>query len=173
MKYVLCRYLPPDQWAEACACVCVCMHRSMCVWRERTSSGVVLQAPSILFLESGAYGLNTNGSHGLIYLSCLVIMERHYLKRIRRCGLIGVGVSLMEEVRHCGAGGGGGLALSFQKPKPGSVLLKFLLDASPLDTCSFEPKVTVSWGPPSPAVPLPNLLHPSLFSLKCKCLDGL
>ena len=31
---------------------------------------------------------------------CLGIGEWHYLRRIRRCGLVGVGVALLEEICH-------------------------------------------------------------------------
>lgn len=45
--------------------------------------------------------LNGNGSHRFMYLStgsCLV----DCLGRIRRCGHVGEGVTLLEEVCHCG-----------------------------------------------------------------------
>jgi hypothetical protein len=34
------------------------------------------------------------------YIECLGIREWHYLRWIRRCGFVGVGVALLEEVCH-------------------------------------------------------------------------
>ena len=41
---------------------------------------------------------------------------------IKRCGLVGIGVALLEEVYHCG------WALRFQMPKPGPVSLLLSVD---------------------------------------------
>ena len=44
---------------------------------------------------------------------CLFITKRHYLRGIRRCALVGVDVSLLEEVSDC----------DFKKLKPDSLSL--------------------------------------------------
>lgn len=57
--------------------------------------------------------LRKNGSLEAHVSECLVIREWHYLKRIGRCGLPGVGVALLEEVCHWQKG------LMFQNLQPG------------------------------------------------------
>jgi hypothetical protein len=53
---------------------------------------------------------NAPGPHRLIF-ECVVIREWHYLRGIRRCGLVEVGVAFLEKVCHWE------WALGFQKLK--------------------------------------------------------
>ena len=53
--------------------------------------------------------------HRLICVGMRRHREWHYLRRIKRCGLVGVNVALLEEMCHSG------WALKFQKAKPGPV----------------------------------------------------
>jgi hypothetical protein len=50
--------------------------------------------------------LKRTGPHRLIVFECLVMKGWYYLRGIRRHGLVGVGVALLEEVFHWGWGGG-------------------------------------------------------------------
>ena len=52
------------------------------------------------------------------------------LKRIRRCGLIGVGVASLEQVCHCGQ------TLRFQNPKPDLVVWSQLLLQHHVSLCA-------------------------------------
>lgn len=62
-------------------------------------------------------GLNKNAPFPQTHLfACLVAREWHCLRKIRGCGL-GVGMALLEEVRHWG------WALRFEKSKPGPMSL--------------------------------------------------
>ena len=82
-----------------------CMnHRTLATKKEGTENGRG-------YLKCG--GLNENVPHRLLEIGT-----------IGSCGLVGVGVALLEEVCHWG------WALGFQKPKPGALSLS-LLSASP------------------------------------------
>jgi hypothetical protein len=88
---------------------------------------------------NGCGNFNKSGPHRLLF-ECLVIRKGHYLRRNRRCSLVGGNMSLI-----------GSAALRFQKPKPGPVSL-FLLPVN------WDVELSTA----SPAICLPAYHHAPL-----------